>query len=198
VARTASFDRDVVLDALMTTFWTHGFEATSLDALERATGLKRQSLYNAFGDKEAMFLASLAAYGEQVGRPLQALLANDDPRQALQAYLEGHLKILSDADKPAGCLFATCSSELGARDDRLGSQMRVETQASLDALNVIFRRWADQGNLSAEMKPETFAALLTAMVRGIALLARSINDPDILENAVDGALQVLQPSIHVK
>jgi hypothetical protein len=72
------------------------------------------------------------------------------------------------------------------------------TQARVDALNVVFRHWADQGKLAAEMKSETFAVLLTAIIRGIALLARSSDDPDILKNAVDGALQVLQASLNVK
>ena len=133
MARPASFEREEILDAVMRTFWEHGFEATSLDRIEKATGLKRQSLYNAFGDKEAMFTAALDRYRSQVGTPLGALLDHADPHAAIRAYLEGHWRMLADPCTPAGCLIASCSSELGPRNDAVGARMRMETADALEA-----------------------------------------------------------------
>ena len=48
----------------MEQFWESGFEATGLADLEACTGLGRQSLYTAFGDKRAMFVACLERYRE--------------------------------------------------------------------------------------------------------------------------------------
>ena len=45
-------------------FRTKGFDGSTLDELEQATGLGRGSLYGAFGDKRALFLKALARYLE--------------------------------------------------------------------------------------------------------------------------------------
>jgi AcrR family transcriptional regulator len=43
-------------------FWAAGYQATSLDRLSEAAGLKRPSLYGAFGDKQALYVALLRTY----------------------------------------------------------------------------------------------------------------------------------------
>lgn len=65
MARPRSFCEQQVVSAAMNAFWQHGYEATSMCDLESATKLKRISIYNAFGDKEGMFLAALDMYSEQ-------------------------------------------------------------------------------------------------------------------------------------
>lgn len=40
-------------------FWRKGYEKTSLDDLIEAMGVGRQSLYNTFGDKRAIYLTAL-------------------------------------------------------------------------------------------------------------------------------------------
>ena len=48
-----------LLSAAVRTFRRHGYAGTSVDALTRATGLRRGSLYAAYRDKRALFLAAL-------------------------------------------------------------------------------------------------------------------------------------------
>lgn len=175
----------------MHTFWSHGFAATSVDRLEKATGLKRQSLYNAFGDKEAMFTAALDRYRQQVGGPLRALLDGDDPRTAIRGYLEGHLRMLADPCTPAGCLIAGCSSELGPRDNAVGQRMRAETAGGVAAAARVFGAWKSAGKLSPEADPSQLAALLAAIVRGLAVLARAGTGSEVVAQAVDGAVAAL-------
>ena len=53
------FDPAAALDRALAVFWHKGYEATSIQDLELATGLGRGSLYNAFKDKESLFLEAL-------------------------------------------------------------------------------------------------------------------------------------------
>jgi TetR/AcrR family transcriptional regulator, copper-responsive repressor len=46
----------------MPVFWTHGFADTSLQDLERATGVNKSGLYTEFRDKEDLFVACLRHY----------------------------------------------------------------------------------------------------------------------------------------
>ena len=46
----------------MNVFWRRGYEATTLDDLTATMGIKRQSLYNSFGDKHSLYLEALRHY----------------------------------------------------------------------------------------------------------------------------------------
>ncbi|KFI46633.1 transcriptional regulator, TetR family [Bifidobacterium bohemicum] len=59
MARPRSFDEHDVIEQCSAVFCTHGYEATSIDDLTAATGLKRGSLYQAFGSKHGLFVAAL-------------------------------------------------------------------------------------------------------------------------------------------
>ena len=59
MSRKRSFDDDEVLARARKVFLEHGYEGTSIDALVKATGLLRGSLYGAFGSKRGMFVAAL-------------------------------------------------------------------------------------------------------------------------------------------
>ncbi len=60
MGRPREFDVDEALTKIMAVFWAKGFEGSSLSDLVAATGLKKGSLYAAFGDKRAMYLKALA------------------------------------------------------------------------------------------------------------------------------------------
>src|SRR5580692_2723851 len=64
MGRPKSFSREEVLEKAMPVFWKHGFADTSLQDLERATGVNRSGLYTEFRDKEDLFVACLRHYLE--------------------------------------------------------------------------------------------------------------------------------------
>ena len=71
--RPRSFDPDQALRRVTERFRTRGFAATSLDDLSDATGLNRPSLYAAFGDKHALYLAAIASLTERIERSFDRL-----------------------------------------------------------------------------------------------------------------------------
>lgn len=185
------FDESVALDALMRVFWRQGFEATSIDDLIAASGVKRQSLYNAFGDKEAMFLRALNRYRETVAAPIRAALGGDDPRAALQHYVALHVTRMAEPGNPAGCLIAGSCAELGGRDDRLGRWASGETKASELALLEVLETWQRGGRLAAHRDLRPLAVYLIAFVRGLAALHRATGDVEAVRAAMDVGLQAL-------
>ncbi|MBB5317961.1 TetR/AcrR family transcriptional regulator [Tunturibacter empetritectus] len=52
----------------MPVFWKHGFADTSLQDLERATGVNKSGLYTEFRNKEDLFVACLRYYIESQGK----------------------------------------------------------------------------------------------------------------------------------
>src|SRR5512141_666494 len=93
MGRPRQFDPDQVLGQAMQLFWSKGYEATSLDDLLAETGLARQSLYNGFGDKHALFLAALRRYDEQSDEVMRACFAEAGP---IRASLRGFMLAIAD------------------------------------------------------------------------------------------------------
>jgi TetR/AcrR family transcriptional regulator, copper-responsive repressor len=52
MGRPKGFSREEVLEKAMPVFWKHGFADTSVQELDRATGVNKSGLYTEFRDKE--------------------------------------------------------------------------------------------------------------------------------------------------
>src|ERR1700756_196578 len=68
MGRPKNFSREEVLEKAMPVFWKHGFADTTLQELERATGVNKSGLYTEFRDKEDLFVAYLRHYLESQGK----------------------------------------------------------------------------------------------------------------------------------
>ena len=134
--RPRSFDLDEAIDVVLPLFWSHGYEATSLDQITAATGLRASSLYAAFGSKRGLFRAALDRYRSHVGVALDELahgeLGLDDVRTFLIWVQTG----ITSGRQPAGCLVVNTMVELTADDLELAdiaTSYRTLLRSSLEA-----------------------------------------------------------------
>lgn len=98
--RPRSFDTDVVIEQLCDYFWQHGYGAASLDDLAQQLGLKRGSLYNAFGSKDALINAAFERYEEKFRA------AFETPHQGLKAiahYFDNMVAAATTKGMGRGC-----------------------------------------------------------------------------------------------
>ena len=112
--RIREFETDDAVVAARSVFWEHGYEQTSVPALERATGLGRSSLYQAFGSKRGLFDVCVENYLDEILRPRLRPLGQDpvDPG-ALLDYLDALRGALADAGSAPGqhgCLLLNAAS----------------------------------------------------------------------------------------
>ena len=62
MARPREFDETTALEAAIECFWQRGYEATSVRDLADKMRISAPSLYNAYGDKHALFVQALEHY----------------------------------------------------------------------------------------------------------------------------------------
>lgn len=111
MGRTTTFDRDTTLTRARDLFWEQGYTGTAVPDLERATGLRRSSIYHAFGSKKELFYLVIDNYLSTVIRPLLArITAEDAPPTALQAYFETVAHSLNTASQHPGCLLIAAAN----------------------------------------------------------------------------------------
>ena len=63
--RPKEFNRNSVIEKCLILFWKEGYNGTGIQKLVDVTGVNRYSLYEEFGSKEGILLASLELYKEK-------------------------------------------------------------------------------------------------------------------------------------
>ncbi|MDA1363012.1 helix-turn-helix domain containing protein [Glycomyces luteolus] len=119
MGRTQTFDTAEAVRSARAVFWKHGYEAASVPALEAATGLRRSSIYHAFGSKRGLFDAAVDSYLDEIVRPRLAPLAEPAPGAILD-YLRGLREALERAGSfiaANGCLLINAAGAAIADDE---------------------------------------------------------------------------------
>ena len=184
------FDEAAVLDRLMAVFWARGYEAATIDDLVAATGVKRGSLYNAFGDKEQMFLAAVSRYAATVESPLLAMLDAPDPKAGVARLFDAQIAALADPANPPGCLLAQGCVEAGPRPDAIGRCLRDHLTGMEATVYAMLLRAQTAGRLEQGRDLRALARFVVAVSRALALIHRSLGDPAYLRDVAAVALTV--------
>ncbi|EBA12631.1 TetR/AcrR family transcriptional regulator [Roseobacter sp. CCS2] len=104
MARPRSFDEAEVIDRAMRTFWQHGYDATAIGELEKTTGISRISIYNAFGDKEGLFIAALDRYHRQAVEIYDETVAKGSLKEVVGLFQMMSAEAPEGSPAHAGCL----------------------------------------------------------------------------------------------
>lgn len=192
MGRPREFDNEVALDCALSAFWSNGFDGTSMDQLMAEMKLSRQSLYNAFGDKEALYLTCLDRYQSQSLENLRALLAG--PVRRGFASLFNSILVEPDEVKRRGCFMVNSAMELAPRQvhvaDRVARNLKLLEELFATALT----RGVNSGELSLPSnRTRATARFLMAALQGLRVLAKTDPGSDSLRDVVSTTLRVLDP-----
>src|SRR5437899_4131168 len=157
----------------MAAFWAKGYEATSIEDLVACMGIQRGSLYGAFGDKRALFLAALDRYERVVVQELfDALEAPDSGLEAIRRFFHLRIKGSLERRRPLGCLLTNSAVELSRRDPgaaaKVGTSLAKLERAFLRALV----RARDAGEIEATRDLPALARFLTSHAQGLSVIAK--------------------------
>jgi TetR/AcrR family transcriptional repressor of nem operon len=192
VARPREFDEGDVLDRAMHVFWSKGYASTSLEDLLNGTGIARQSLYTAFGDKHGLFLKSLERYLDKNARPLRALL--QEAPSVAQALRDVFTAIAEDAatEKRRGCMLVNAITELVPGDPAVSELVRANHRFLLATFRMGLERAAKEGELARGADVEELAHYLVAVHQGLRVVARVDQSRAHLKAVVESALYFLK------
>lgn len=173
--RPIEYNRDETLQRASEVFWVTGFAATSLDELSAATRLTRPSLTGAFGDKEALYVATLERYRDASAEALRSTLSGT---RSLRKELSDVLAKSTDAytappNAARGCLLiGTASVEAVKRP-----AVRTVLRESLAVFNSIIadrmRAAIGSGELDPDADPKGLALIVSAAMHSLAVRARA-------------------------
>ena len=187
MARAREFDDNAVLDAATDRFWRQGYAATSVRDLGDCMGLGAASLYNAFGDKRALFARCLDRYLDANMRERIARHeARNPPRAAIEAFLAESVE-RSLADR-RGCLLVNTAIELGRSDPQVAELLDTYYARIESAFAGLIRRGQETGAIRGDLDPLVMARWLRVTGQGLSVSSRIGLVPGDLADVVRMAL----------
>lgn len=180
-----------MLDAAIECFWSRGYEATSVKELAASTGITAASLYNAFGDKRALFRLALDRYvqgsiGERIRRCERL-----EPREAIGAFFEDILnRSLSDRSRK-GCLLVNSALEVAPHDEEFQQTIASVIERIERFFLQCLKAGQTQGTITRALPARVLAHHLVGVLMGVRVLARVTPECRLLEGVVRPALALL-------
>ena len=137
MARHREFELDEAMADIKGVFWEQGYEGASMALIEKATGLKKQSLYRAFGDKRAMYLAALRDYDRnEVTGAITMLKQPGTPQERVDGLLAAIINSALESGDRRGCLLcngAVDQAPLHADSSELIDQIMQRFEQAIEA-----------------------------------------------------------------
>jgi AcrR family transcriptional regulator len=194
--RPRQFEEAAVLRIAFRQFRRKGVRATSLADVAREAGMQRGSLYNAFGSKQALFLAAYDRYREDYLATIAAALASGSLRERLEAFFAATIANFAGGDPPRGCPTTRGLLDVGAEDgDGLDDVARQAFAAVLSRLAGMLAQALRDGAARGEFAgdPDAAAWHLLTVARGLVVVERAFGDEaqlsTIAADAVDRLLR---------
>lgn len=180
--------RRAVLDAAAQLFMTQGYEAVAMDAVARAAGVSKATLYAHFSGKDALFAEIVGENCAKLQAEAETAAANHDvaPQEALPALGARFLRFMLT---PRVLAIHRIVVAEGVRFPDLAQAFYAAGPARLKAW---LAAWVEEevrrGRLRPDIDPMRAGAQFTALLRGDLFLRATLAlDPAPDERAIEAA-----------
>ncbi|MFT4581600.1 MAG: AcrR family transcriptional regulator [Gammaproteobacteria bacterium] len=190
--RPRKFDPEVALNKAMLVFWRRGLSATSLDDLSQAMAMNRPSIYNAFGNKEAIYRAAFAQFSRQMERGFEQTINGDsDLRKGLVKFYDQAISLYCGGDVALGCL-VMCTAPVEAS---VHAEVRADLKTLIEHIDQKLERRINEavkdGDFPAHSDAKLTAKLIQGVLHSLAIRARAQESPSSLKKLARFAVNCL-------
>ena len=194
MGKKKQFDETQVLSTIADYFWQHGYTETKVDQLAQVTGLTKTSLYNAFGNKEALFAQSLTFYVEQQLAMQLGLLDMTKPMSHNVALLLHKFQQTQDNKHLSnGCLLTNSVLELAGSNNQtlyvLVNQLIAQIRQSM---LLFFTFYQQGGRLTPTSDLNKLTDYFMTTLQGLQVQSRMADSQTAIANSIELLLTYLR------
>lgn len=191
--RPRSFDRETAVRAAQKLIWQHGFEAMSLSQLEEAMGIRKSSLYSAFGSKLGLLKEAGDLYlADFVSQTAQLLSGVETATERLRAMFGQFATNFVESGGPLGCFLVSAAHSCSDDNADAVTMLMAQRQAFADLIRAEIEAGVAEGEFVRETPVAPLADFLVSVVHGMSIGARDGKSGDALRQMADFALSVLE------
>jgi AcrR family transcriptional regulator len=188
--RPRGFNYDEALDRAMHVFWRKGFEGASLNDLTAAMGIQPASLYQAFGNKRALFEKALARYLAGPVAFVHDALSEPTAYAVADRMLRRTSEFLTEGRSRRGCMTIQAALAGGVEGEPVRRKLIALRIKEQDALRQRFERAKSEGDLPSDADASDLARFVTAIYQGMTVQAINGASREDLLRLAGTALQI--------
>jgi TetR/AcrR family transcriptional regulator, transcriptional repressor for nem operon len=191
--RPRAFDEADVRQRLADVFTANGYQGTSMAMLTEASGLGKQSLYNSFGDKDALYLDALDCVGERMSQVAATLAQASTGRAAIDAFFAFLFAACTHPDPAVHICIVSAGLLEGAPNTEAADKLRTRWRATEALLRSQVKRGQRDGSVRGDVGDAELARVLITLVSGLRVAARAVDSTRQLQTTLRLGLEVLDP-----
>ena len=165
---------DTALDRAARVFRERGYHASSIGDLTAAMRLATGSIYKAFRDKHAVFLAAFeryAALGQEQTRNAAARGANG--RERIRHVLLSYVEHSQGSEGRRGCLVVGSAVELAAVDPVVGGRVNAQLKRNEGFIAGLIREGQADGSIPRHVAADDTARLMICITQGLRVVGKA-------------------------
>jgi AcrR family transcriptional regulator len=164
------FDEQEVIALALDVFWRKGLNDATMQDLAAATGVQRGSLYNAYGDKEAIFLRAFDQYAKEFLASVENLLSEGNVAERLTKFFDSAVVNMTGGSPPRGCLTTRTALNAGISSEAVRERVQGLLGRLEQAVSMAISA-APDGRPAVEAN--RLARVVVTFTRGLAVMERA-------------------------
>jgi TetR/AcrR family transcriptional regulator, transcriptional repressor for nem operon len=192
MARPREFDDAAVVNQVANVFTTHGYNGTTMAMLVEATGMGKQSLYNAFGDKEALYLQAIDCASARFGKRLDGMDRAATGIQAIELFftvLVGQCTSKEAAE--SNCIVSSGLLE-GISEQLISEKLKRTWDNNHQFLSAQLARGQKDGTVRNDLPVSELADIAMVVMGGLRVSARALKQASHIRKAAQNCLVLLK------
>jgi TetR/AcrR family transcriptional regulator, transcriptional repressor for nem operon len=172
--RPREFDLDQALDHAIRVFRARGYHATSIGDLSAATDLSAGSIYKAFKDKQAIFIAALDRYDSLRQKQLEtAANGRESGLAKLRAVLMAYAALCCGEEGETGCMVVGAATGLSSLEPPIADKVRAGLEMRHTLLGTLLRQGQEDGSVRRDLDAQTATDMLLCLVLGMRVIGKT-------------------------
>jgi len=154
--------------------------------------IDKLNIYNAYKDKESLFLAAYERYGQRgLEEAREVLDKASSPERALRNFFEYTIRSMTTGSPTRGCLTTKTVTEETGR----GELVHAALKSFLDDFERVVKDRLSREDAASRLAlaPADAARLVATLTRGIVVMERVYQDPARLRKTADSLVRALFP-----
>ncbi len=187
-----NFDVDVALHKAGETFWSRGYEATSMRDLLEAMGIQKGSFYDTYGSKREAYQRALEQYASTRFAQFESLVEEQGPKESLRTLINAIFEECVGPNGHRGCMLLNCALELAPSDTAAQRAVNRAFEHHEQSYADLIRAAQAQRKISTSVDAGATAKAMLAIVMGMRVFSRTNSSKAALRTLADQALGLLE------
>src|SRR5258708_9642114 len=190
--------RERLIAAAREVIYANSYEGVSVDELSAAAGVHKSSFYHFFSSKQDLVLAGLESQWQRMQEMLlkpsfsNQLPPQDQLLRFFDLVWEGQQTQKQTGGHMRGCPAGNLTLEMSTQDELIRTRVEQIFQEWLKYFERMLDEAKEQGVVPATLDTAVTGQALLAYFEGVLLLAKSRNDPALIQTLRMGALSIMQ------